>query len=327
MADQVAWAEVRRPHGRLTLGGSAAHLSITTQNDLARRYGLFLEHVIRALGKLDIAGTPAGSVTRDRVETYIVELKLRVSTVTVYGSIAKLRCMAEYLDPHTGYGWLRDIENDCGLEMKPASKFTRIVETERIVRAGLALMEEAEITKTRTRMQRAQSYRNGLMISLLALCPIRLKNLSSLTIDKNFIKLDEGWLIALGAKDTKERRPDERPISTILSRHIEIYLKSYRPTFSCAGKELWVGTYGRPLSYSAVGRIVTETTLQTLGIPISPHLFRSCAASSAYMHARSTPNLASAVLNHRGPKTTEEHYNRSKSAFYGHEFGSLLDNL
>lgn len=327
MADQAAWAEARRPHQRLTLGGSAAHLSITTQNDLARRYGLFLEHVIRALGKLDTTGTPAASVRRDRVDSYVAELNLRVSTVTVYGSIVKLRRVAEYLDPHTGYGWLRDIENDCALEMTPASKFNRIVETDAIVFAGLALMEEAETTKTRTRPQRAQSYRNGLMIALLALCPIRLKNLSSLTIDKNFVKLGEGWLIVLGAKDTKERRPDERPIPAFLSRYVEIYLETYRPAFSYAGKELWVGTYGRPLSYSAVERIVTETTRQTLGIPISPHLFRSCAASSAYMHARSTPKLASALLNHRGSNTTQAHYNRSKSAFYGHEFGSLLDNL
>ena len=327
MADQTAWAEVCRPHGRLTLGGSAAHLSVTTQNDLASRYGLFLEHVSRAVGRFVTTGSPAGSVTRDRVETYIAELEFRVSTVTVYGSIAKLRRMAEFLAPKTNYGWLRDIENDFALEMIPASKFNRIVETERIVEAGFALMEEAEITKTRTPLQRAQNYRNGLMISMLALCPIRLKNLASLTIDKNFIKLGEAWLIVLGAKDTKERRPDERPIPNFLSRHIGVYLKTHRPTFSYGGKELWVGTYGRPLSYSAIERIVTETTRQTLGIPISPHLFRSCAASSAYMHARATPNLASAVLNHRGSRTTQEHYNRSKSAFYGHEFGSLLDSL
>ncbi|MEP7172324.1 MAG: site-specific integrase [Aestuariivirga sp.] len=327
MADQAAWAEVRRLPGRLTCGGSASHLSVTTLNDLARRYGLFLEQVSRALGKLDPTGSPAGLVTRGAVETYVAELKLRVSTVTVYGSIAKLRRMAEFLAPKTNYDWLRDIENDCALEMIPASKFNCIVGTERIVEAGFALMEEAEITKTRTPLQRAQGYRNGLMISILALCPIRLKNLASLTIDKNFIKLGENWLIVLGADDTKERRPDERPVPNFLSRHIGVYLKTHRPTFSYAGKELWVGTYGRPLSYSAVERIVTETTRQTLGIPISPHLFRSCAASSAYMHARATPNLASAVLNHRGSRTTQEHYNRSKSAFYCHEFGSLLDNL
>ena len=327
MADQAAWFQVRRPPGRLTLGGSAAHLGITTQNDMARRYGLFLEHVIRELGKLDTTGTPAGSVTRDHVESYVAELNLRVSTVTVHGSIAKLRRMAEYLDPHTDYGWLRDIENDCALEMIPASKFNRIVETDRIVEAGLALMEEVEITKTRTRLQRAQSYRNGLMIALLALCPIRLKNLSSLTIDKNFVKLGKGWLIVLGAKDTKERRPDERPIPPFLTQCIEIYLNTYRPTFSYAGKELWVGIYGVPLSYSGVERIVTETTRQTLGIPISPHLFRSCAASTAYMHGNDFPHLATALLNHRGSTTTQEHYVRSRSSFYCEEYRKLLDNV
>jgi integrase/recombinase XerD len=326
MADQVTWAEVRRPHGRLTLGGSAAHLSLTTQNDLARRYGLFLDHASRAWGQLDITGTAVSSVTPDRVETYVAELQRRVASVTVHGSIAKLRRMAEYLNPQTCYRWLQDIENDCAFKMIPTSKFNRIVETKMIVEAGLALMEEAKITKTRTSLQCAQSYRNGLMIALLALCPIRLKNFSGLIMDKNFIKLDESWIIVLGAKDTKERRPDERPIPPFLSRHIETYLKTYRPVFGYAGPEIWVGAYGKPLSYLAVERIVTETTRQTLGIALCPHLFRSCAASSAYMHARSTPTLASAVLNHRGAKTTQEHYNRSKCAFYGRGFQKMLEN-
>ena len=67
LCDQLAWTEVRRAHGRLTLGGSAAHLSMTTQDDLASRYGLFLDHIRRVSGQLDATKGPAAYVT---VSTY-----------------------------------------------------------------------------------------------------------------------------------------------------------------------------------------------------------------------------------------------------------------
>ncbi len=324
LPDQEAWKWACRPNGRLTRGGNAAHLSPATRADLECRYGLFLNYVMRTSG-LVMGGNPGSSVTSDLVSGYVAELEKRVASVTVHGSIAKLRRMTQLLDPAADLKWLSDIENDLALDMTPASKFNRVVESEIIVLAGLALMEEAMDAITRTPLQRARAYRNGLMISLLALSPIRLKNFSSLTLDRDFIQIGADWCIALSARETKERRPDERPIPPFFTRYIDAYLKIYRPTFGYAGKELWVGIYGMPLSYLGVERIVTETTRQTLGIPISPHLFRACGASTAYMHGGTRPNLASALLNHRDPKITQEHYNRSRSAFYGRAFEKLLD--
>ena len=299
---------------------------MTTQDDLASRYGLFLDHIRRVSGQLDATKGPAAYVTSEYVHPYIAELRKRVSSVTLHGSIAKLRRMAELLKPEADFDWLSEIENDLALDMIPASKFDRIIETDRIVLAGLALMEEAKNTITRTRLQRAQVYRNGLMIALLAMCPIRLKNLSNLTIGKNFVKIGEGWCIALSAKETKERRADERPVPTLLTRYIDTYLKTYRPAFGDFGQQIWLGRDG-PLTYHGVERIITDTTRMTLGIPISPHLFRSCAASTAYMHGNDFPHLATALLNHRGLKTTQDHYIRSRSSFYCQEYGKLLDNI
>ena len=68
-----------------------------TRRDLARRYGYFLDHVQRTEGDLNAGAT--GLVTPDRVERFILELKARVGSVTVHGSIYKLRRMAELLAP------------------------------------------------------------------------------------------------------------------------------------------------------------------------------------------------------------------------------------
>ena len=208
-ADQVAWAEACRPGGRLTRGGLACHLTLVTRNDLAGRYGLFLDHVVRMEGPFP-QNLAAASITPVRVATYVAELRARVASVTVHGSIAKLRRAAELLNPLLELDWLREVENALALEMRPAPKFHRIAASEDIILAGLTLMREAEITRSTTPLKRALLYRNGLMIALLTLCPIRLKNYSGLVLDQNLIRLGDNWHIALTAQETKERRPDEK---------------------------------------------------------------------------------------------------------------------
>ncbi len=62
--DQAAWREALRPPGRLKRGGPAAHLAEETHMDLARRYGMFLDHVQRKFDRNRCFRTkPAGYVT------------------------------------------------------------------------------------------------------------------------------------------------------------------------------------------------------------------------------------------------------------------------
>jgi integrase len=62
-----------------------------------------------------------------------------------------------------------------------------------------------------------------------------------------------------------------------------------------------------------LGTLISKLTLKTLGMDVSPHLFRTAAASTAAAYGSSTPHLASAILNHTNPRVTEEHYNRAGS--------------
>src|SRR5215217_3132989 len=106
--------------------------------------------------------------------------------------------------------------------MRPRSK------TERLVTTGLNLMHKAETESTWTPFRRARQYRNGLMIALLACSPIRLKNFAALLLDTSFRKIREKWWICLRAGETKERRPDERPVPEFLQVSIEAYLTNHR---------------------------------------------------------------------------------------------------
>lgn len=326
-ADYEAWTAACRPSHRLTRGGAGAHMKPITLADLKRRYGYFLDFLDR-FGLLDRSAAGAGHVTPDNVAEYIEELRERVGSVTVYGSIYKLRRASQLLDPRRDFGWLMELEKDLALVMRPRSKADRLVLAEVLVECGLTLMTEAEGSTTLSRLGKARQFRNGLMVAMLALHPIRLKNFASLEIERQLVKIDASWWIALSAAETKENRPDERRIDEAVAPALSKYLTQYRPMLARKDGQsgaLWLSSNaGRPMTYHGVAATIETTTRLAIGVGVSPHMFRTAAASSAAVHANHTPHLGSAVLHHRDKRVTEEHYNRASSLSAANDFGRLI---
>ena len=271
---------------------------------------------------------PPSYVTPDRVDRFLAELQARVSSVTVYGSIYKLRRMAQLLAPGQDFTWLTEIEKDLALVMQPRSKFNRLVYSNVLLEAGMTLMAEADAATHRSALARARQFRNGLMVALLALHLIRLKNFAALEIGRTFKKVNDSWWIVLSAFETKENRADERPVDTCLAPWIDHYLNIHRPVLARiddAPAALWLSSNdGSAMTYSAVERVISRTTLATVGIDVSPHLFRTAAASTAAVYAGNTPHLASALLHHTDPAVTEEHYNRASTLSAAQVYAALI---
>lgn len=323
--DRRQWEAACRPSHRLHRGGAAGHLKQATRDDLAQRYGYFLDYIDRC-GELDPAASAAAYVTLERVGAYLADLRARqLSSVTIHGSIYKLRRTAEILAPTHDFAWLREIEKDLDLDKQPAPKHARIVDSDRIVAAALTLMEEAETASHRSELVRALAYRNGLMIALLALHPIRIGTFANLELGTTFRREGKDWWIVLPGEQTKSGRPDQRRVNRLLAQAVDRYVDHHCFALGAQGNRLWIGCGGRPLSYAAFWRIVTATTRETLGIPINPHLFRSCGASTSYLYAGDQPHLAAGLLQHTDPAVTESHYNRTSSASYARKFSALIE--
>jgi integrase len=313
-ADRNAWISACRTAIRLKRGGGATHLKVVTREDLVRRYGYFLDFLER-IGLLRPDQSAAEDVTFDNVNGYIAELKDRVGSVTVYGSIYKLRRAAQIIAPRRDFIWLSDIEKDLALVMRPRSKFDRMVLAEVLVDAALTFVHDAESSPDLTNLTQARRVRNGLMVALLGMCPIRLKNYAALEIGRSFVEIKGRWWIVLAASETKEKRPDERPIDELLTPIITRYLGQYRPVLARVGhppSALWLSSNdGAPLNYDAVERVIKATTLSTIGVDVSPHLFRTSGASTVATHYGKNPHLGSALLHHTHPSATNSHYNRA----------------
>ena len=323
-ADRLGWIEALRPAHRLKRGGGASYLAPVSQADIANRYGLYLDYLQRN-SRLDVTGSARILVTPDNVQGFVAELQARVRSVTVWNSVYKLRRAAQLIAPNADFGWLTEIEKDIALEMVSRPKADRLVLTERLVEAGLTLIRETGLFG-KTRLARAVGARNGLLIALLALHPVRIKNFAALTIADTFTNVDGRWWLHIPSDDTKSRRMDERQVPEFMTEVVNTYVETHRQTL-CRGDEhsaLWVSsTTGRQMTTKNLGILISKLTRETIGVDVSPHLFRTAGASTAAIYGGSHPHLASALLNHRDPRVTEEHYNRATSISAGEEYAII----
>src|SRR5215216_910125 len=327
LADRTEWASACRPGVRMQRGGRASHLKPVTRDDLSRRYGYFLGFLARS-GRLDLNAAAGAQVSPGNVDAFVTELRTRVGSVTLYASVHKLRQATQLIAPDRDVSWLRPIESDLALMRKGRSKYERLVLAEVLVKAGLALMAEADAGVDLAPLRRARQFRNGLMIALLACCPIRLKNFAALTIGGSLVQIGSAWWIVLDATETKEGRQDERPVPGFLTTHMDRYVSEHTLVLGISdglSSSLWLSTRGgQPMCYGAVEAVVCRTTEATVGVKVSPHAFRTSAATSAAMHAGAIPHLASAVLAHRNPVVTQEHYNRASALSAGKAYLEVI---
>jgi integrase len=116
-----------------------------------------------------------------------------------------------------------------------------------------------------------------------------------------------------------------------VNRYIEVYLNQSRPVLLGSRpptNALWISsTTGGRLTTKNLGILISKITLETIGVNVSPHLFRTAAASTAAAYGGNTPHLASALLNHIDPRVTEEHYNRASTLNAAAAYALIISEL
>ncbi len=210
----------------------------------------------------------------------------------------------------------------------PRPKFDRLVLPERLIEAGLTLIREAENSHTMAKRAQASQVRNGLMLAMLGFHPLRRKNFAALEIGRSFVKIRDRWWIVLSAAETKEKRADERRVDKLLVPFIDRYLDKYRPVLIRPGSPpsaLWLSSrHPARITDKYVAKLIGTTTLSTVGVKVSPHLFRTAAASGAAIYGGDNPHLGSAVLHNSDSRVTEEHYNRATSLSAAESFRQII---
>jgi site-specific recombinase XerD len=192
------------------------------------------------------------------------------------------------------------------------------------------LIAEGENSE-KSKFERAQGVRNGLMIAILALTQIRLRNFVALEIGSTFKEVNGSWWVSVPAGSTKNKRWVEKRIPNSFNRAIEFYLNWARPILvRSPGQDnsLWISSRtGRRFTYKNLGTLISKITFRTLGVDVSPHLFRTAAASTAAVKIPELPYLASALLGHADPRIADEHYKRTTSLNAAKLYANLVRSI
>ncbi len=314
-ADRLLWLEALRDDDIFGKPGLAAHWRPATCRRAIAAYGRWLGEL--ALHEPDALKTGAAErVTRKRIAWFCEILSETNTGVSVATHLRALRDTLRILAPAGDWTWLLNIAKQIDHQSVPRPKAHRIHTTDELRELGFQLMEQAN-AKASVRIDTfaALEYRDGLMLALLAMCPLRRSNLAGLEVGRSLISSGNIWTILLSSAETKGRRDEEHFLPADISACIDRYLQAYRPAIPGSSKHdgFWASAKSCPLPADGAYQMISRRTKDAFGIAISPHLFRDAAATTWALNAPDQIRVASDLLGHASPRTAERHYNQANS--------------
>jgi integrase len=297
--------------------GSAAHLAAATRRALRSSYGIFLGFL--ASRRADLLTCPAATrLDRVLAEIYAAWRRTTCSDAALANDLHLLRRALGYMCPGSDWAWLLPIAKRIAARAQPKPPRLHLVSSDQLYALGIELMEKAE-TSERIRKADAFQYRDGLIVALLAVIPLRRRTLAALRVGENLVKSGDLWVLDIAAQDTKTCRALDYQLSAQLSARIDVYLQRFRNRIpgAAAHTGLWPSNLTRPMTGGAIYDAVGRRTVKAFGFAINLHRFRHAAAT--FWSIRDPKNVRGAkdLLGQSSFGTTEKHYIMAQSRLAG----------
>ena len=308
--------------------GPAAHLAERTQLQLQYAYGKFLRF-LSARHRSLLAHSPDERVNRKIIESYVKWQPKSCGGVTLAIYLQHLWLTLRYICPSEDWSWLLTISKRIAAQAKKKPPKHHLVTSEILYALGIELMDRAITSGKPTATWRVQTaFRDGLIIALLALIPLRRRTLAALRLGRHFVRTGKLWALDIPAEDVKTKRPLEYPISAELSERIDLYLDQIRSRIP--GAELhdyfWASTRGRSMGGKAIYEAVRQRTRKALGFPVNLHRFRRAAATLWSRQDPANVRGAKDLLGHASFTTTED-YVMAQSRLAGRALARAIGSL
>jgi hypothetical protein len=320
---QDAWASACRPGTLLRQRGPASTWSQPTK-----------VHVIGGVGNLlfwlrqtdqALPGVPfVNLVTPERVMAYAAARRAEIRDISVRSRLVGLVRGMAVLFPDRDWSWIRRIIASIpdGRAASRQRKQPRIRHSLELFELGVRLTLQAEQETTRRPIDRAGLFRDGLIIALLALRPIRRKNVVALVIGVHVLRSEGGWRLFLPAEEVKNREEYDKSIPAEVGKLLDRYLQVYRPTLVAIGVQagepphsrLWLNDRGAPFRPDAFSMQVCARTKDAFGKSVPPHFFRDSAMTTWAIDLPTQVRGGIHVLGNRSFAVAEAAYNMAGSS-------------
>ena len=265
-------------------------------------------------------------VTPSRLSLYLAHLAKHNAPATVLHRIVGLERGLAVMAPKAKRALLRLVIADLENHFEPASKREKLQESAALAALGVRLMEDVKAGDFKNPRKSASVYRDGLQTAFLARRPLRLRNLSMMVIGRHIVKTGGVWRIAFAGHEVKNGKPINVLFPEDLVEPLEIYLAKYRLDLAGSnytGNGLWVSYCFRQQAPGSIRDQLCKRTEDAFGLPITPHLFRDCAATSLSVNAPEIVGIAHLVLGNTYA-VMKRYYNLARVVEAGRHFYSAL---
>ena len=310
---RAAWETAQRQGSDLLdEHGLASHWRPATCRKVASSYGRYLTFAALR-GQIDPCGAPADLLDRDLLRAFIAELEQQVAPVTLGQRLTDLHEAFRVMAPEADLEFLRKAARRKAALARPSrNKASKIVHPRQILELGIQLMDKAEAFPE-SAIKRACRYRDGLLLAVVAVRPIRLGNLASICEDRHLIHDRRSYRLQFEGNETKNHRPIDRWLPAELTPYVDRYLSLHRPVLLNGRQDdaLWISYQGGRLGERSIYELVCDMTEAKFGVRINPHLIRDCYVTTIAWFDPKHIRAASAVLAHFDPHTAERSYNQA----------------
>ena len=291
--------------------GPGAHLAEGTRTWIRFTYRRWLGF-LKTNYPDDLSLPPAERITPVRVRGFIEHLSAEMRPMSVAITVGRLYAAARLIAPTAEWAWLRSVKSRREVLARPQDRFDRLVPPVHTLDYGIELMDAAlTLPSSDGHKQREIQYRDGLLLALRTIWPIRRRGLAALTVSRHLEFDDAGVNILLYPSDAKAKRAESVRVPEQLLPYLMRYLKEIRPVLlgrSCHDG-FWASYHGYALSGDRLYDIVRARTFSKFGKAMSLHDFRRAAATFLAMDAPEKIGLIPGVLQHASPDVGDQHYN------------------
>jgi integrase len=329
--DRRRWEAAFRSGDLFDENGAGTRLAAATRRLRLRSYGRFLGFLSVKHPKL-MTRPPEKRIDRRIAAEYVAWRRRSCGDISLAADLWSLCGTLKLLCPNSDWSWLLSIVNRIAAAAPPPPKKDNLVTSERLYALGIKLMNSAVTAAEadgRTKARRAVQYRDGLIIGVTAMIPMRPGTLEALQIGRHLIKVGDQWELDIPAVHTKNRRPLDYSIPKDLAARIDLYLERFRPCIRGSDEHagLWPSHHSIPMRRDSINFAVGKRTRKAFGFAVNLHRFRHAAATFWSIHDPVNVRGVKDLLGHTTFATTEQHYIMAQSRLAGRTLARAVHRL
>jgi len=228
--DYEAWETANGDGDLLTGRSPATRWKPKTRLTARKAYGNWLRF-LRDNGRLESAPLIGLRLNEENLRDYIATLRARASPNTVLTQLGYLSAAIAVMDPTVDRSLLKLALSRLTRGARPVrDKKSRLISPLVLLGLSQKLMADWQSRPAHDPRLNAMDYRDGFMIAVLALCPLRLENLAAIRIGQHLTFGSARPRFVFAAEEMKGRRSLEFDVPTVLHEDLAFYLSDIHPT-------------------------------------------------------------------------------------------------